>query len=322
MSRHKILTLFFALCLVISLLTACKHQDKLPFPSRGLYLAMEKPVIKSITDYGHIVKIEPLDKGDLNPAIRQAMELEIRNANNQRQVIKVRLANNAPNIVSLFTTDNIDPAKFPPGEYNVAISVAGVRASNVTCFTIDPNFDVTKNPPVAVDVLEPHPLTSNFQPVIRLTGLTGMDQDLESRNVLGGGILVDGHVYVPRMWGGGVWIPNPGEQRVWIPDFSYYISYTPSDIRIYEIMAAMPRILAPEWLLKMLQPLFQFNPNKKTPMFSKAKNSNPHLSSSIPKTIISAKTGTPPLPTNRIPPRSCAEKSPLMANLSVVISFA
>ncbi len=61
-------------------------------------------------------------------------------------------------------------ANAAPGEYRLALSLNGVRCSNVISFIIDPEFDTGKAPTFEIKSLEPHPFGKLASPVLYVIG--------------------------------------------------------------------------------------------------------------------------------------------------------
>jgi hypothetical protein len=257
--------------LLLASLSACYQKNQHSPVSFSLWLA--RPVIKSMNEYSHCLQVVRAAPGvHKHPPFLPA-ELEIRDAANTRRIAVIP---SCGNIISPYPPDGFNVSDFscevsrlcpslPPGEYRAAVNVSGTRASNVARFVIDPNFDATKNPPVRLAVIEPPPLSANFQLVIHLTGPTPADDDFYLYKAYFGRFIVDGREYYPLIvaFNGGGQI-GAGTQCSWRPNLPHYI-VVPSALAnpvTHKIISTICPNEIGGWIVRQILPLFRFNPNK------------------------------------------------------------
>jgi hypothetical protein len=80
----------------------------------------------------------------------------------------------------------------PPGDYQVALLVNGVRASNVVAIRIDPHYDPATAPVLALAPLEPHPLARRARLLVAARGPVPFDKEFTSLNLYCAPLQVDG----------------------------------------------------------------------------------------------------------------------------------
>jgi hypothetical protein len=78
------------------------------------------------------------------------------------------------------------------GEYQVALIVNGIRASNVISIKIDPKFNPATAPPLELGVIEPNPFSSRARLIVRARGPTPFDPQFKTYDVYWAAVVIDG----------------------------------------------------------------------------------------------------------------------------------
>lgn len=170
-------------------------------PPAGVTLVPHGPSFQSFADYAqNIVFDEKTYKGD---EIRSA-EFEIRNMKKNLRVIRFaylhefgrNLKDARPVRVPGWRDGFAEQAlrrigQVPPGEYQIAFYLNGLRASNVVSVNVDPGFDIAKAPTFQFGVLEPHPFGQRAVPILWVVGPTPAEETFTPWGISSSPIVID-----------------------------------------------------------------------------------------------------------------------------------
>jgi hypothetical protein len=114
--------------------------------------------------------------------------------------------------------------ELPPGDYEMALLVNGIRATNVVSFQIDPAFEEAKAPTFELGVLERAPLGTSSRPLLWVIGPDPADERISNIALAGAPWQVDGvERKRPGIWSGPVSLVSWGERDKVVPDVKYFI---------------------------------------------------------------------------------------------------
>jgi len=216
-------------CLVLTawLLAAGYAAAETPGAPEGgrpvsMIIFVESP-IRSSGDYYHQYWNNGLDT--LDPA-KHVIELEVRTADNTRQVARVpRIIHPGiypGNVLKLggIGGDKLSDAQklwmgeLPDGEYLAAVMIDGKRVSNVARFVVDKDFDPKKEPTLALTPLPLAPGQTTPCLGITVVGPDPADPVLDYMHIFYPGLVVDGilHEAHPGGWAGANEVIKPGQR--------------------------------------------------------------------------------------------------------------
>ena len=110
------------------------------------------------------------------------------------------------------------------GEYQLALYLNGIRASNVISIQIDPQFDPVKAPALQLGTIEPDPLASYAQLIVWARGPFPFDPEFRNYTIYATPLKIDGvdRQMQPVAWSGPVGPLESGLIWWFMPDFKYY----------------------------------------------------------------------------------------------------
>jgi hypothetical protein len=186
-------------------------------------LVTSTPTVTSISDFALEVWPQWDQKSHL---VLHTAEWELRDVAHHRVVARVPLQfefwkdsgiddKRGPQPVGTATrfsdTDLVRFGSLPPGEYRLALIVNGARATNVIGFKIDPAFDLQREPPLRLGMIEAPPGVKWGSLLAWVVGPTPEDADFTNYAVAMAEIRVDGNVTHPE--GEGAWEGPVGPYR-------------------------------------------------------------------------------------------------------------
>jgi hypothetical protein len=201
-TNFQILSLAVVIALVIGMLTSTRGVEAQPVVA--YWLIPHGSTLKSFADFSQNLELE--DSLNTGQPITQ-VEFEVRDSSRHLRLARLpyfdqldRRANDKHLIKGLEygVNDHFDRSDLwqlagaAPGDYQIALLVNGVRASNVVQITIDPTFDVKKQPVLQLGMIEAPPLYPHGWPVAWIVSPTPVDDKFADQAVAMPEIRSDG----------------------------------------------------------------------------------------------------------------------------------
>jgi hypothetical protein len=198
----QIARLTVVIALAISILTVARGVEAQPVVA--YWLIPHESTFKSFADFAQDLELE--DSLNTWQPVTQ-IEFEVRDCARHLRLARLpyfdqldRRVNDKHPIKGLEygVNDHFDQgdlwqlAGAAPGNYQIALLVNGVRASNVVQITIDPAFDVKKQPVLQLGMIEAPPLYPHGWPVAWIVSPTPMDDKFTRQAVAMPAIRSDG----------------------------------------------------------------------------------------------------------------------------------